>query len=156
MNFSKLLLYYWEYWQRRELNSTEFSELNSTFESNAVFNYFSRLKEQLNSAHVKFDVWTGPKWHWDWKEKLKFSYALPLKVKEEVWLVMSFDYIQMRYDIYCTKICVLVNRFCHTGRKNGFASTLLSANMMQIRANWGINLSKGGKCRICIPIYTPV
>ena len=26
--------------------------------------------------------------------------------------------------------------------------------MMQICANWGINLSKGGKCRICIP--TPV
>ena len=44
----------------------------------------------------------------------------------------------------------------HTGRKNGFASNWLSAKMMQICANWGINLSKGGKCRICIPIYTPV
>ena len=31
------------------------------------------------------------------------------------------------------------------GRKNGFASNLLSANMMQICANRGINLSKGGK-----------
>ena len=60
MNFSKLLIYYWEYWQWRELNSTEFSEINSKFESNAVFNYFSRLKQQLNSVHVKFDVWTGP------------------------------------------------------------------------------------------------
>ena len=38
-----------------------------------------------------------------------------------------------------------------TGRKNEFASNLLSANIMQICANWGINLSKGGKCRFCIP-----
>ena len=29
-------------------------------ESNAVFNYFSWLKQELSSAHVKFDVWTGP------------------------------------------------------------------------------------------------
>ena len=43
-----------------------------------------------------------------------------------------------------------------TGRKNGFASNLLSAKMMQICANWRINLSKGGKCPICIPIYTPM
>ena len=42
----------------------------------------------------------------------------------------------------------------YTGRKNGFASNLLSANTMQICANWGINLSKGGKSRICIP-FTP-
>ena len=34
----------------------------------------------------------------------------------------------------------------NTGRKNGFASNLLSAKLMQICANWGINLSKGGKC----------
>ena len=26
----------------------------------------------------------------------------------------------------------------------------------KICANWGINLSKGGKCRICISIYTRV
>ena len=38
---------------RTELNSTE---LDSTFESSAVFNYFSRLKWELSSAHVKFDV----------------------------------------------------------------------------------------------------
>ena len=44
MNFSKLLLYYWEYWLRTELNSTEFTELNSTFESNAVFNNSSQEK----------------------------------------------------------------------------------------------------------------
>ena len=37
----------------------------------------------------------------------------------------------------------------YTGRKNRFASNLLSANMMQICANWGINLSKGGKYRFC-------
>ena len=47
---------------------------------------------------------------------------------------------------------VLLNH--NTGRKNGFASNLLSANTMQICANWGINLSKGDKCRICIP-FTP-
>ena len=41
-------------------------------------------------------------------------------------------------------------------RKHRFDSNLLSANMMQICANWEINLSKGGKCRICIPIYPPV
>ena len=41
-------------------------------------------------------------------------------------------------------------------RKNGFASNLLSANMMQICVNWEIYLSKGGKCRIRIPIYTTV
>ena len=39
-------------------------------------------------------------------------------------------------------------------RKNGFASNFPSANMMQICANWEIHLSKGGKCRLCIPIYT--
>ena len=39
-----------------ELNSTE---LDSTFESSVVFNYFSWLKWELSSAHVKFDVWTG-------------------------------------------------------------------------------------------------
>ena len=33
-----------------------------------------------------------------------------------------------------------------TGRKNGFASNLLRANMTQICANGGINLSRGGKC----------
>ena len=39
----------------------------------------------------------------------------------------------------------------YTGRKNGFASNLLSANMMQICANWGINLimSKRGEQRFC-------
>ena len=31
-----------------------------TFESNAAFHYLSRLKQELSSAHVKSDVWTGP------------------------------------------------------------------------------------------------
>ena len=39
------------------------------------------------------------------------------------------------------------SRPLNTGRKNRFASTLRI---------WGINLSKGGKCLICIPIYTGV
>ena len=44
----------------RRLGILTQTELNSTFESNAVFNYFSRLKLELSSAHVRFDVWTGP------------------------------------------------------------------------------------------------
>ena len=42
-----------------------------------------------------------------------------------------------------------------TGRKNGFAAKLLSANLMQKRANQGVNLCKGGKYHICIHISTP-
>ena len=41
-----------------------------------------------------------------------------------------------------------------TGRKNGFAAKLLSANLLQKSANWEVNLCKGGKCNICIPIST--
>ena len=47
-------------------------------------------------------------------------------------------------------IIIIIIKFrysTHTGRKNGFASNLLSANMMQTCANWEINLSKAGKCK---------
>ena len=41
-----------------QLSSTK---LGSTFESTAELNYLDRPKFVLGSAHVKFDVWTGPK-----------------------------------------------------------------------------------------------
>ena len=58
-----------------------------------------------------------------------------------------------RKQVICSQIPIRFS-LSYTGRKNGFASNLLSANMMQICANWGINLSKGGKCRCYIPFTT--
>ena len=62
------------------LHCVHFSKLGSKFESTVELNYLGWHKLVLDSAHVKFDVWTGPQIVLDEEENYKLL-TLPMSLE---------------------------------------------------------------------------